>query len=164
LNNSSPSLKEWRALYEAAIKFKEIRSWNWMTDVDIFGVKNPENGEIGYCVILGSSGQIINHHLSSHSEYKTDFQRGFLNLIERIKIIPKVVLVRKKEALQLLEPAAQKLDIEVKLVKEFIALDEALHAMIQYFQLYWKIFTHLSNTLFLYRLILSIDRVLIFLM
>ncbi len=58
-----------------------------------------------------------------------------MNLIERIKIIPKVVLVRKKEALQLLEPAAQKLDIEVKLVKEFRTLDEAVHAMIQHFQL-----------------------------
>jgi hypothetical protein len=53
----SPSLQEWKALYEAAIEFKELAPWNWMYDNDIFGVKDPVSGEIGYCCIMGAAGE-----------------------------------------------------------------------------------------------------------
>ncbi|HYN88147.1 MAG TPA: hypothetical protein VER55_06435 [Ardenticatenaceae bacterium] len=36
------SLDEWRALYEAAIRFKELAPWQWMEELDIFGILNPE--------------------------------------------------------------------------------------------------------------------------
>lgn len=54
-----PSLEEWRALYQAATEFKQIAPWNWMDDVDVFGVQNPVDGEVGYCCILGSAGEIF---------------------------------------------------------------------------------------------------------
>ena len=54
-----PSLKEWKKMYEAAIRFKEIESWGWMSDSDVFGVQNPENGQIGYCCIMGELGEVL---------------------------------------------------------------------------------------------------------
>ncbi|MCD4809433.1 MAG: hypothetical protein K8R17_05995, partial [Methanosarcinales archaeon] len=53
----SPSLQEWKALYEAALEFKELAPWNWMHETDIFGVKDPVSGEIGYCCIRGGAGE-----------------------------------------------------------------------------------------------------------
>lgn len=55
----SPTIQEWRNLYHAAMKFKEIESWNWMLDSYMFGVQNPANGEIGYCCILGNLGEVF---------------------------------------------------------------------------------------------------------
>jgi len=56
-NDQQPSLQEWRALYGAAREFKELAPWEWMHDCDIFGVKDPENGETGYCCIMGAAGE-----------------------------------------------------------------------------------------------------------
>ncbi|MDQ3815010.1 MAG: plasmid pRiA4b ORF-3 family protein [Armatimonadota bacterium] len=53
----SPSLDEWRRLYEAAIRFKELAPWEWMWDEDLFGIKHPESDEIGYCCIMGNLGE-----------------------------------------------------------------------------------------------------------
>jgi hypothetical protein len=47
------TLEEWRALYEAALKFKETEPWTWMWDSDLFGIQNPESGEIDYCSVMG---------------------------------------------------------------------------------------------------------------
>jgi len=59
MSSSSPSLQEWRDLYEAALEFKKLASWKWMHDSDIFGVQNPVNGEIGYCCIMGNLGEVF---------------------------------------------------------------------------------------------------------
>lgn len=55
--DKSPPLQEWKALYEAALEFKELAPWNWMHDTDIFGVKDPVSGEIGYCCIMGAASE-----------------------------------------------------------------------------------------------------------
>jgi hypothetical protein len=54
-----PSLQEWRALYRAAIDFWQIHPWDWVEDTDLFGVKNPEDGEIGYCCVVGALGEFL---------------------------------------------------------------------------------------------------------
>ncbi|MEW6455576.1 MAG: hypothetical protein AB1410_02515 [Acidobacteriota bacterium] len=59
MDKSLPSLQEWRGLYFEAIEFKNIKSWEWMFDSDLFGVQNPENSEIGYCCVLGNSGEFF---------------------------------------------------------------------------------------------------------
>lgn len=55
--NQAPSLQDWKALYDAAIEFKNTAPWDWMHDTDIFGVQDPVSGETGYCCIMGAAGE-----------------------------------------------------------------------------------------------------------
>ena len=43
----TPGIREWRRLYESAVRIKEISPWEWMTETDVFGVRSPESGELG---------------------------------------------------------------------------------------------------------------------
>lgn len=52
-----PNTDEWEQLYEAAIDFKKSKCWEWMYDDEVFGVKDPESGEIAYCCIMGNAGE-----------------------------------------------------------------------------------------------------------
>lgn len=53
-----PTLEEWKALYEAAQAFKEARCWEWMYNDDLFGVQDPETGEIAYCCVMGCTDEL----------------------------------------------------------------------------------------------------------
>ena len=57
MGNSMPELDEWSRLYQAAIHIKEMAPWQWMSEMDIFGVRNPETGEIGFVSIMGALGE-----------------------------------------------------------------------------------------------------------
>jgi len=52
-----PSPEEWRALYGAAVAFRDLAPWRWMVDSNLFGVANPEDGTVGYGCVLGNLGQ-----------------------------------------------------------------------------------------------------------
>ncbi len=52
-----PTLEEWRALYEAAVDFKQSCFWEWMYNKDLFGVMDPETGEVAYLCIMGWLGE-----------------------------------------------------------------------------------------------------------
>lgn len=55
--SSGPSEAEWQALYTAADQLKALAPWQWMYDSDVFGVRNPEGGEVGYCCVMGNLGE-----------------------------------------------------------------------------------------------------------
>ncbi len=52
-----PTEQEWRALYEAAARYKKLAPWDWMLDRHIFGVRDPESDVVGYCCVMGNAGE-----------------------------------------------------------------------------------------------------------
>ncbi len=73
-----PTEQEWRDLYRAAGTFKQLAPWEWMLDSDIFGVRNPETGEIGYCCVMGNLGE----HFALGLYLSDDGLRGLVRLAE----------------------------------------------------------------------------------
>lgn len=53
-------IAEWKRLYELAAELKKLAPWEWMDETEIFGVENPETGEIGFVSPMGMLGE----HLS----------------------------------------------------------------------------------------------------
>ncbi|MDV7396592.1 hypothetical protein RZS08_34670, partial [Arthrospira platensis SPKY1] len=49
----------WENLFQAAIDFRDLAPWEWMYDADIFGVEDPETGEIGWCSVMGAAGEVF---------------------------------------------------------------------------------------------------------
>jgi len=52
-----PTIEEWVELYAAAAVLKGIAPWQWLWDSEVFGVKDPETGVIGYCSVMGRLGE-----------------------------------------------------------------------------------------------------------
>lgn len=53
----TPALSEWRRLYELMDQVKTLAPWQWMEEIDLFGVQNPETEEIGFVSIMGQLGE-----------------------------------------------------------------------------------------------------------
>lgn len=60
MKNKQPTKNEWERLYKLAAELKKLAPWEWMDETEIFGVQNPEAGEIGFVSIMGMLGE----HLS----------------------------------------------------------------------------------------------------
>jgi hypothetical protein len=57
MSQTAPTREQWKALYDLSEKFRHLECWQWMTDEQLFGVRNPKTGETGYCCIIGNLGQ-----------------------------------------------------------------------------------------------------------
>lgn len=54
-----PTMEEWREIYTLADKVRKMSPWSFMDEDVVFGVKNPETGEVGYCGVLGGLGEVF---------------------------------------------------------------------------------------------------------
>ncbi|MEA3478178.1 MAG: hypothetical protein U9R60_08370 [Bacteroidota bacterium] len=50
-------MKEWKKLYDLMKRIHELKPWEWMDEIDVFGVEDPETGVIGYVSIMGQLGE-----------------------------------------------------------------------------------------------------------
>ena len=48
---------QWQRLYELAIELKEMAPWTWMSEMDLFGLQNPKDGQLGFVSIMGELGE-----------------------------------------------------------------------------------------------------------
>jgi hypothetical protein len=88
MDTPQPSLDEWRRLYQAAIAFRQVAPWEWMPETEVFGVQNPESGQIGYGSIMGMLGE----HLALAVYLGSEGLAGFWRIEEGRDVEPTFVL------------------------------------------------------------------------
>ncbi|MGL4374158.1 MAG: DUF7309 domain-containing protein, partial [Turicibacter sp.] len=54
---TTPTDKEWRLLYDAAIAFKNIEPWSAIFENQLFVVVDPETKIEGFCCVMGTQGE-----------------------------------------------------------------------------------------------------------
>ncbi len=52
-----PTRDEWRRLYQAAQALKALAPWAWLEEDDLFGVQDPESGQLGFVSVMGMLGE-----------------------------------------------------------------------------------------------------------
>jgi len=52
-----PTLEDWRRLYQAAKRIRELAPWEWMAETDVFAVQDPESNELGFVSVMGELGE-----------------------------------------------------------------------------------------------------------
>ncbi|MGH9962661.1 MAG: DUF7309 domain-containing protein, partial [Pyrinomonadaceae bacterium] len=52
-----PSHDEAQKLCELAVKVKALAPWQWMEETDIFGIEDPDTGELGFISVMGHIGE-----------------------------------------------------------------------------------------------------------
>jgi hypothetical protein len=57
MSDIKPTTDEWSRLCQAAIRIKEIAPWEWMAEDELFGVQDPETGELGFISVMGALGE-----------------------------------------------------------------------------------------------------------
>lgn len=51
------TLEEWGALYDIAIKFKELKPWERLCDLDLITIQDPSKKEPTICSVMGKAGE-----------------------------------------------------------------------------------------------------------
>ena len=54
---NTPSLDEWKKLYDLMAQVKSLAPWDWMEESDIFGIRMPETAELGFISVMGMLGE-----------------------------------------------------------------------------------------------------------
>ncbi len=52
-----PSHDEAKTLCNLAVQIKALAPWRWMEETDVFGVEDPDTGEIGFISVMGNVGE-----------------------------------------------------------------------------------------------------------
>lgn len=56
---SEPLVEEWIDLYQVAHDLRDLAPWEFMADIDLFAVEDPDDGRVGYCSVFGAGGEIF---------------------------------------------------------------------------------------------------------
>lgn len=68
-------LNSWTRFYELADQLFGLEPWEWMYDVDLFGIQDLSSGEIGYCGFLGAGNGVRGFALFRGSSGLFSFER-----------------------------------------------------------------------------------------
>ncbi|MCO5189290.1 MAG: hypothetical protein M9928_09370 [Anaerolineae bacterium] len=78
MSTNQPTQSQWQTLYAAAKAVQELAPWQWMTEVDLFGIEHPVTGELGFVSVMGQLGE----HLAIAVYIGADGLSGFTRLLE----------------------------------------------------------------------------------
>jgi hypothetical protein len=90
-----PSHTETKTLCDLAVQVKTIAPWTWMQDTDVFGVEDPDTGEIGFVSVMGNIGEFESVAVYRGAEGifgYIDFQADPSASADRLLEIPEVQL------------------------------------------------------------------------
>jgi hypothetical protein len=73
---NSPTLEQWARLYELMAKIKDLAPWEYMHEDDLFGIRFPETGQLGFVSVMGNLGE----HLSIATYLGSKGFEGFWNM------------------------------------------------------------------------------------
>jgi hypothetical protein len=51
------SAEDCRPLFDLMNRIHDLAPWDWMEEVDLFGVQDPDSGEVGFVSIMGMAGE-----------------------------------------------------------------------------------------------------------
>lgn len=91
LQPDSITRAQWVNAFNLALDLWSLSPWNWMFDVDVFGVQHPDSGETGYCSIKGSGNpKHVGFYLfkGEHglSSYELLYEKEYDHLVENDNI------------------------------------------------------------------------------
>jgi hypothetical protein len=90
-----PSHDEVKVLCDLAVQIKAIAPWSWMKETEVFGVEDPDSGEIGFVSVMGNIGEFESVAVYRGAEGifgLIDFQTDFSSSSDRLLEIPQVQL------------------------------------------------------------------------
>jgi hypothetical protein len=119
---------------------RSITARQGIWETDFFFTPEPVQGDARpyfpymFLWVDRGSGMVLPPHLADADNYRSEFQKHFLSLIEQARFLPQEVRVLKQEALALLEPISQRLGIKVRRSRKLGALEEARSSLMGFFQ------------------------------
>jgi hypothetical protein len=85
----SPTLEEWKRLYDLMAQVKDLAPWEWMEEGDIFGVQMPGATEAGFVSVMG----MLREHFAVAVYQGAKGLAGFWNMhTQGPKLTPEFVL------------------------------------------------------------------------
>jgi hypothetical protein len=87
--SNTPSISQWKQLYDLMCKLRELAPWEYMYEHNIFAIQFPENGRMGLVSVMGNLGE---HYAISVYMDKKGFE-GF-SQIQKIgyELTPEILL------------------------------------------------------------------------
>lgn len=78
MSDDQLSSAEWQALFDAVDAVKKLAPWEFMNEMDMFAVRHPDTGEIGFVSVMGQLGE----HLAVALYLGPKALREFMMLLE----------------------------------------------------------------------------------